>query len=126
MDLKETKTEEQIREVSEKFNPYHPDCKNKQLWSEGFRAGVKHVTEWKYFDNISQKPEFDKSVLVKSYIGRIVTNDNKEKYQSFEANVNQDGNTGMGHYDASFTGYGANEYEAKQNIIEQIDNLIKK
>lgn len=54
-----------------------------------------------------------------------VTDDKKEKYQSFEANVNQDGSTGMGHYNASFTGYGANEYEAKQNLIDQVDNLIK-
>jgi hypothetical protein len=55
-----------------------------------------------------------------------ITDDKKEKYQSFEVNINEDGFTGMGHYNAFFTGFGANEYEAKQNIIEQVDNLIKK
>lgn len=52
-------------------------------------------------------------------------NDGKEKYQSWEAEVQQDGSDGMGHYDAHFTGYGATEYEAKQNVVQQVDNLIK-
>lgn len=52
-------------------------------------------------------------------------NDCKEKYQSWEAETNQDGSDGMGHYNAQFTGYGATEYEAKQNLIQQVDNLIK-
>lgn len=52
-------------------------------------------------------------------------NDCKEKYQSWEAETNQDGFDGMGHYNAHFTGYGANEHEAKKNLIQQVDNLIK-
>ena len=45
--------------------------------------------------------------------------------QSFEAKIDQVGSTGDGHYDCFFIGYGHNEYEAKQNVIEQVDNLIK-
>ena len=52
-------------------------------------------------------------------------NDYKGKYQSWEAETQQDGGDGMGHYNAQFTGYGATEYEAKLNLIQQVDNLIK-
>ena len=52
-------------------------------------------------------------------------NDGKERYQSWEAKTIQNGSDGMGHYDAHFTGYGETEYEAKQNLIQQVDNLIK-
>lgn len=55
----------------------------------------------------------------------IIVNDKKEKRQSWEAHYNQDGSTPMGHYNSNFSGYGADEYEAKQNLIEQVDNLIK-
>lgn len=53
-------------------------------------------------------------------------NDGKEKYQSWEAETVQDGFDGMGYYNAHFTGYGATEYKAKHNLIQQVDNLIKK
>lgn len=52
-------------------------------------------------------------------------NDGKEKHQSWEAKTTQDGSDAMGHYNAHFKGYGATEYEAKQNLIQQVDNLIK-
>ena len=54
-----------------------------------------------------------------------IKNDKKEKSQSFEAKIDQVGSTGDGYYDCFFVGYGYNEYEAKQNVIEQVDNLIK-
>jgi hypothetical protein len=54
-----------------------------------------------------------------------IKNDGKEKYQSWEAETIQDGCDGMGHYGAHFTGYGATENEAKENLIQQVDNLIK-
>ena len=54
-----------------------------------------------------------------------IKNDKKERFQSFEAEIEQNGNTGMGHYDCHFIGYGQDEFEAKQNVIEQVDNLIK-
>ena len=53
-------------------------------------------------------------------------NDGKERYQSWEAEIRDDGGDGMGHYYANFTGYGANEHESKMNVIQQVDNLIKK
>lgn len=37
-----TKEQKQLIELSEGKNPYSSDCPNRQLWSEGFRAGVKH------------------------------------------------------------------------------------
>lgn len=54
-----------------------------------------------------------------------IKDDGKGKSQSVEASISQDGSTHMGYYLASFTGYGASEYEAKLNVIEQVDNLIK-
>ena len=53
-------------------------------------------------------------------------NDCKEKYQSWEAEIIDDSTEGMGNYNVFFTGYGATEYESKQNVIQQVDNLIKK
>ena len=53
------------------------------------------------------------------------TNDCKEKFQSQEAVIQQDGSDFMEHYNTHFTGYGATEYESKQNVIQQVDNLIK-
>jgi len=53
-------------------------------------------------------------------------NDGKEKYQSWEAEIEDNGSDGMGHYNVIFTGYGATEYESKMNVIQQVDNLIKK
>ena len=54
-----------------------------------------------------------------------VTNDGKEKHQSWEAKLEQSGSDGKGHYDTLFVGYGINEYEARTNILQQVDNLIK-
>jgi hypothetical protein len=55
----------------------------------------------------------------------IIKNDGKKRYQSWEAETMQDGSDGMGNYTAHSIGYGATEYEAKQNLRQQIDNLIK-
>jgi len=54
-----------------------------------------------------------------------IKNDGKERYQSFTASVSQDGSTSMGHYTTYFEAYGRNEYEAKANVVEQVDTLIK-
>ncbi len=53
-------------------------------------------------------------------------NDGKEKYQSWEAEIIDNGGDGMGNYNVFFTGYGATEHESKMNVIQQVDNLIKK
>lgn len=58
-------------------------------------------------------------------MGIITKNDGKEKYQSWEAEFEQSGSDGMGHYNSDFTGYGATEYDAKVNLLQQVDNLIK-
>lgn len=52
-------------------------------------------------------------------------NDGKGRHQSWEAEIIQDGSDGMGNYHTFFSGYGATEYEAKENVIQQVDNLIK-
>ncbi|MBN4061699.1 hypothetical protein JYU20_00695 [Bacteroidales bacterium AH-315-I05] len=52
-------------------------------------------------------------------------NDGKGRCQSWEAETNQYCLNETGHYNAEFTAYGATEYEAKQNLIQQVDNLIK-
>lgn len=79
MNIEETKNEQQIRLDSERFNPYHIGCKNKHLWSEGFRRGYQYANNWYRFDE--NKPEFDKLVLVKSYTGiiEIATYERSEK-----------------------------------------------
>ena len=54
-------------------------------------------------------------------------NDHKEKRQSWTATIDElDGGDGTGHYTAYFQGYDATEYQAKQNVMQQVDNLIKK
>lgn len=53
-----------------------------------------------------------------------VKNDGKQKAQSCEASVQIFENGGWGHFNAEFEGYGANEWSAKQNLIEQVDRLI--
>ncbi len=40
-------------------------------------------------------------------------NDNKERYQSWEAEIRDDGADSMGHYSVNFTGYGETEHESK-------------
>lgn len=42
-DYKETEHEKEIRKLSMDKNPYAPECPNRNLWSEGFRMGVKHA-----------------------------------------------------------------------------------
>lgn len=37
-----TKEQEKLIELSESKNPYSSECPNRQLWSEGFRAGINH------------------------------------------------------------------------------------
>ena len=55
-----------------------------------------------------------------------VKNDKKQKAQSCEASLQLFNNGGWGNFNAEFEGYGANEWSAKQNLIEQIDCLIEK
>ena len=55
-----------------------------------------------------------------------VRNDKRQKAQSCEATLQVFNNGGWGHFDAEFEGYGADEWSAKQNLIEQIDCLIEK
>lgn len=52
-------------------------------------------------------------------------NDGEERYQSWEAEIIENGSDSMGNYNTFFSGYGATEHEAKENVIQQVDNLIK-
>jgi len=45
MNIEETEKQKQIREISEKNNPYANECPNWHLWSEGFRSGYKYRIE---------------------------------------------------------------------------------
>lgn len=45
MNIEETEKQKQIREISEKNNPYANKCPNWHLWSEGFRSGYKYRIE---------------------------------------------------------------------------------
>lgn len=55
-----------------------------------------------------------------------VKNDGKQKAQSCEASVEIFENGEWGYFNAEFKGYGADEWSAKQNLIEQVDRLIEK
>lgn len=56
-----------------------------------------------------------------------VTNDGKQKAQSCEAEIEFNSeSTYWGFFGANFTGYGANEWSAKMNLIKQVDDLIVK
>lgn len=58
-------------------------------------------------------------------MGIKVTNDGKNKAQSYEAEIELDSNlTYWGYYTSKFTGYGANEWSAKMNLIQQVDDLL--
>ena len=54
-----------------------------------------------------------------------IKNDGKGRAQSFEAFYSLDGSDGWGFYEAKFEGYGANEFSAKNNLVQQVDNMIK-
>ena len=43
--FEETPIEKEIRNMSNDLNPYAEECKNRHLWSEGFRKGAKIKTE---------------------------------------------------------------------------------
>jgi hypothetical protein len=54
-----------------------------------------------------------------------VTNDGKQKAQSCEAELELDSeSTYWGLFNAKFKGYGVNDYSAKMNLVQQIDDLI--
>jgi len=41
----ESPLEKEIRKISEDKNPYSEQCKNRHLWSEGYRKGAKLKSE---------------------------------------------------------------------------------
>jgi hypothetical protein len=45
MKIDETKTESEIRIISEEKNPYSKDCPNQHLWSEGYRFAFNDFKE---------------------------------------------------------------------------------
>jgi hypothetical protein len=59
--METTKEQEKLIELSESKNPYSQECHNRQLWSEGFRAGrihnpislnmIRHLMEEEYDKN---------------------------------------------------------------------------
>lgn len=53
-------------------------------------------------------------------------NDGKQKAQSCEAKIELScsKNNAWGHFRAEFSGYGANDWSAKMNLIQQVDDLI--
>lgn len=54
-----------------------------------------------------------------------VKNDGKQKAQSCESELEiSSKNNAWGHFRADFSGYGANEWSAKMNLIQQVDDLI--
>ncbi len=53
-----------------------------------------------------------------------ITNDHKDRFQSFEAKIDLSGGDGMGHYDCQLESYGADESEAKTNLAQQLNSLI--
>jgi hypothetical protein len=55
----------------------------------------------------------------------IIRNDGKENHQSWEATLVKSGGDGKGYCNINVEGWGANEHEAKSNLIQQVDNLIK-
>lgn len=52
------------------------------------------------------------------------TNDGKQRAQSCDATLTLKDKNEWGSFTAEFTGYGANEWSAKENLIENIDKLI--
>lgn len=59
-------------------------------------------------------------------MGINIKNDGKQKDQSCEAEIELNSkSTYWGFFKANFNGYGANEWSAKMNLIQQVDDLIK-
>ena len=55
-----------------------------------------------------------------------IENDHKEKRQSWTATIDEvSSGDGTGHYNCYFQGYASTEYQAKINVIKQVDNMIK-
>lgn len=54
-----------------------------------------------------------------------VKDDGKKRAQSCEAKIELTSkDTYWGHFRADFSGYGANDWSAKMNLIQQVDDLI--
>lgn len=52
-------------------------------------------------------------------------NDGKQRAQSWEAEIELSSeNHAWGHFLAQFSGYGVDEWSAKMNLIQQVDDLI--
>lgn len=64
---KPTNREIEIRIFSDKSNPYASECPGRHLWSEGFRAGAKHVDwEMQSLKTRIESLEKDKKYLLKT------------------------------------------------------------
>lgn len=52
-------------------------------------------------------------------------NDGKKKAQSCEATIEfSSTNNAWGHFNADFSGYGADDWSAKMNLIQKVNDLI--
>ena len=54
----------------------------------------------------------------------LITNDGKNKYQSYTAEVNISIINGMNNCSAEFRGYGATEQEAKAELMKAMKEMI--
>ena len=71
MNYQETELEIEIRGIYEKQNPYSLSNNSRNLWSEGFREGVKLTQKWNEMEFGGLEPKNGETVLVKTYTGQI-------------------------------------------------------
>jgi hypothetical protein len=101
-----------------KYNP-QTLAKSYEIYTKLFGEPKTHEEWAERFNKVGEINRILNKMSIETY------NDGKEKYQSWEATFEQSGSTPMGHYNSDFMGYGKTEEEAKLNLVEQVDNLIK-
>ena len=85
-DYQETQKELELRQVSENKNPFSISCKNRQLWSEGYRQCARDLAEWHQMSSY-QKPPFDELVLVWLYTDEIILSTYRNSENEKEINL---------------------------------------
>ena len=104
-----------------------------------FGGDKKEETEYKHKNKLNKKttayniqPRFLQYNVMCRFSSQInnqmeikLRNDGKQKAQSCEAEIELSSkNHAWGHFRAEFSGYGANDWSAKMNLIQQVDDLI--
>lgn len=82
----ENEKELDLRKISEEKNPFSSDCKNRNLWSMGYRQCAIDLAEWKS-SPFFPKPPINEQLLVELSNGDKVLSFYRESENEKEVNM---------------------------------------